>query len=143
MGQDQNGTGDAGEIDQCPTDEQLPSDKRIGLRELLDELPVSLARKGQKVAQPPVHQLLSLQVLLVPQVEEEIEPDPKVAFWPRRARKQADLIPEPFSGDVADGLDEAIDIPVLEPPVERPPLEKSSGVARVIRFMTFSGFDAA
>jgi uncharacterized membrane protein YfhO len=35
MGQDQNGTGDAGEIDQCPTDEQLPSDKRIGMHSLV------------------------------------------------------------------------------------------------------------
>ncbi len=119
MGQDQNGTGDAGDIDQAPTDEQPPSDKLIRLHELLDELPVGLARKGQEVVQPPIQQLLSLQVLFIPQVEEEIEPDPEVAFRPGSAREQPDLMPYPVSRDVADSIDEAIDILALEPLVKK------------------------
>ncbi len=127
MGQDQNGTGDAGGIDEPARDGQLPLEELIGLDELLDELPVGLAWKGQEVVQPPIQQLLSLHVLPIPQVEEKVEPDPEVALRPGSARDQPDLIPYPFSRDVADSIDEAIDIPALQPLVERPCLREIEG----------------
>ena len=123
MGQDQNGTGDAGRVDQPAVHEQLPFDQFIGLDELLDELPVGFAWKGQKIPHPSIQQILSLQVFPIPQVEEKVEPDPEIALGPCCAREQPDLIPDPFSGDVSEGIDEAIDIQALEPVVERPCLQ--------------------